>query len=246
MSEMLKVMFKKFMIATLAPSMRSPSGITGWFARKVMRSANPESTKFAIQNRMNLKDSDVFVELGAGEGAGLLAVMEGDKSNIPSHMHLVEISEAMRGELERVVREDLPKDKGVNIGISIHGEDCRSMTYLEDNSVDAMFGMNVVYFLDPLPEYLKEIHRVLKPSTGQIVWGCKFDKVPKDNEVFVNVQEDKVVQMMKDAGFEVTSEAIDVVTGVGKEKCSTDEANDDKSSVNDMRNYIEIRGRKLQ
>lgn len=241
---MLKLMIKKFMIATLAPSMRSPSGITGWFARRMMRSANPESTKYAIQNRMNLKDSDVFVELGAGEGAGLLSIMEGDKSTIPSQMHLVEISEAMRGELERVVREDLPTDKGVNVNITIHGDDCRGMPYLQDNSVDSMFAMNVVYFLDPLPEYLKEIHRVLKPSTGQIVWGCKFDKVPKDNEVFVNVQEDKVVQIMKDAGFEVTSEAIDVVAGVAKE-CPASEINDDKLSEADMRNYIEIRGRKV-
>merc|ERR1719437_374873 len=112
----------------------------------------------------------------------------------------------MRSELERVIREDLPvgfTDTTTTTTIEVHGEDCRSMPYLGDDSVDKIFAMNVVYFLDPLPAYLGEIHRVLKPGTGEIVWGCKFDKVPQDNEVFVNVPEDKIVAMMQEAGFEV-------------------------------------------
>jgi len=168
-----------------------------------------------------------------------------DNDNIPSMIHLVEISDAMRGELERVVREDLPKtDQEINI--NIHGEDCKSMSYLQDGSVDTIFAMNVVYFLDPLPDYLKEIHRVLKPGTGEIVWGCKFDKVPKDNEIFVNVQEDKVVQTMKDAGFEVTAQSIDVGAGLAQECSATEDETNDKDPVTDMRNYIEIRGRKIE
>jgi len=242
MLQMLKVYLKKFMIATLAPHMRSPSGITGWFARKIMRSANPYSTKHAIQNRMNLKSSDVFVELGAGEGAGLLAILEDDYQKIPSQIHLVEISESMRGELERVIREDLPPS-AEKTDIRVYGEDCRSMHYLQDNSVDKIFAMNVVYFLDPLPEYLNEIHRVLKPQTGEIVWGCKFDKVPKDNEIFANVEEEKVVKMMEDAGFHVTSEKINMVPDQECPADSTGENNVDLSS-DTMRNFIEVRGRK--
>merc|ERR1719281_1738824 len=103
------------------------------------------------------------------------------------------------------------------------------MPYLPDGTVDTMFGMNVVYFLDPLPDYLEEIHRVLKPGTGEIVWGCKFDKVPQDNEVFVNVKEDEIVEMMKDAGFDVTSEAIDVAAADKHQECpaSSSPGNDD-------------------
>lgn len=244
MLQMLTVYLKKFAIATLAPHMRSPSsGITGWIARKIMRTANPHSTKHAIQKRMNLKASDVFVELGAGEGAGILAILEGnDPRTIPSRIHLVEISDAMRGELERVIREDLPSSSE-KTDIRVYGEDCRSMHYLQDDSVDKIFAMNVVYFLDPLSEYLNEIHRVLKPNTGEIVWGCKFDKVPKDNEVFVNVEEEKIVTMMEDVGFQVTSETINLVP---EQECpaeGAEEKNVDLSS-DTMRNYIEIRGRK--
>lgn len=241
------IFLKKFVIATLAPSMRSPSsGITGWIARRIMQSANPQSTKHAIQNRLDLKSSDVFVELGAGEGAGLLAILQdGEKlrHEVPSQIHLVEISDAMRGQLERVVAREAVDETEVRV----HGEDCLSMSYLRDDSVDVIFGMNVVYFLDPLPEYLREIRRVLKPKTGEIVWGCKFDKVPKDNEVFVNVDREKVVRMMEDAGFDAKEEAIDVVAGLQKD-CPTEavgENNSDKISTNDMRNYIEIRGRKV-
>jgi len=246
MSEMLKLMLKKFVIAAVAPSMRSPSGITGWFARRMMRSANPESTRFAIRNRLNLQTSDVFVELGAGEGAGIKAIMgqdsSGGSSKIPSTIHLVEISDAMRTELSRVVGEELPESHGSRI--EIHADDCITMPYLADDSVDKMFAMNVVYFLDPLPDYLKEIRRVLKPG-GEIVWGCKFDKVPKDSEVFVNVEEAKVVAMMEDAGFQVSSERIDVA-GANEQECSAAEKedDDDKPSSMDMRNYLELKGRK--
>ena len=267
MSEMLNIYIKKFFIAAMAPSMRSPSGITGWFARRLMRSANPESTRYAFRHRLNnnnLESSSsggVFVELGAGEGSGLLALTEHeDPSRIPSAIHLVEISDVMRAELERVVREDLPESvRASDTLIEVHGEDCRSMPYLGDDSVDTVFAMNVVYFLDPLRDYLGELHRVLKPGTGEIVWGCKFDKVPKDNEVFVNVREDEIVRMMEETGFEVTSEAIDVaaamIGGAKDGECSAADksrntnggaAAETLSAANDMRNYIEIRGRKIQ
>merc|ERR1711933_496145 len=106
--------------------------------------------------------------------------------------------------------------------------------------------MNVVYFLDPLIDYLNEIHRVLKPG-GEVVWGCKFDKVPKNNEVFVNVDEQKIIGMMESAGFQVSSEMIDVAS-IDDQECSVSEGDkkeeDDDKQANDMRNYIELKGQK--
>jgi len=241
---MLQTYLKKLAIATLSPSMRSPSsGITGWFARRLMRTANPESTRYAIQHRLELSASGVFVELGAGEGAGIAAVCSSGNSttSIPSTIHLVEISEPMRKELTRVVLEDLPQTHGASI--EIHGEDCKQMPYLADDSVDTIFGMNVVYFLDPLPEYVEEIHRVLKPG-GCIVWGCKFDKVPKNSEIFVNVEEEKIKSVMKEAGFRVTSAMIDVGGDDSEEAAKTKESGADNKEpgAGDFRNYIEVKG----
>lgn len=245
---------KKYAISVMAPSMRCPSeGVVGWMARRLMRSANPNSTRYAIRNRMDLKPSDVLVELGAGEGAGITAVVNLEPRKIPSTVHLIEISDAMRAELERVVAENLPSARP---RIEIHSEDCREMPYLEDDSVDVIFGMNVVYFLDPLPVYMKEIHRVLKPG-GEIIWGCKFDKVPKNSEVFVNVDEKEVTGIMRDAGFQVSSEAINVVIDTHNDSVTSStsaddriqqraEAHDNEQQLSDIRNYIEIKGTKVK
>jgi len=162
---------------------------------------------------------------------------------------LVEISDSFRGELTRVVNEEIllsSDDAATNTKIEIHGEDCRSMPYLADNSVDKIFAMNVVYFLDPLPEYLKEIYRVLKPG-GVVVWGCKFFATPKDSPVFVNVEEDKVTQMMQDAGFVVSSEMIDVGNNSNSNQCANngdEKTKDDGEKTLDMRNYLELKGEK--
>lgn len=177
-----------------------------------MRQSNPFSTEFGIQ-RLNLQESDVFLELGAGEGAGIKAIQ-----TVPSRILLVEISEQFR-EILTNVKDELPfKEK-----VEIHSEDCKHMPFLDDNSVDKIFSMNVVYFLNPLPEYLQELHRVLKPR-GSVVFGCKFKLLPKDSDVFVNVEEEKIVDMMKAASFEVSSEFVEV------------------SKEDARKNYLEIKG----
>ena len=218
--------FVKALINFLAPSMRSPSGITGWVARSLMRKSNPMSTEYAIKNRLNLQTNDVFVELGAGEGAGLKAVMNGVKNGgaVPSRVVLVEISEDFRASLRELLQDpEIKVEEGNPPNIEIREEDCKSMLYLEDCSVDKIFGMNVVYFLDPLPEYLREIYRVLKVD-GSVTFCCKFKALPQDSDVFVNVKEEDIVQKMKQAGFEVSSEAVTV------------------SETETMQNYLEIKG----
>jgi len=222
---MFSALVSKYIIKTIAPSMRSPSGLTGWIARQLMRTANPISTKFAI-DRMDLEKTDVFVELGAGEGAGIKAIMDGNKDSIPSRIVLVEISDDFRTELMRVVQDDISANPSDNTDIEIHSDDCKNMPFLKDDSVDKIFGMNVVYFLDPLAVYLKELHRVLKPG-GSIVWGCKFKAVPKDSDVFINVEEEAISNLMKEAGFKVSSEFVKV------------------SSEERMQNYLELKGVKV-
>lgn len=175
---------------------------------------------------MDLEKTDVFVELGAGEGAGIKAIMDGNKDSIPSRIVLVEISDDFRTELMRVVQDDISANPSDNTDIEIHSDDCKNMPFLKDDSVDKIFGMNVVYFLDPLAVYLKELHRVLKPG-GSIVWGCKFKAVPKDSDVFINVEEEAISNLMKEAGFKVSSEFVKV------------------SSEERMQNYLELKGVKV-
>mmetsp|Transcript_32880 Transcript_32880/g.46719 ORF Transcript_32880/g.46719 Transcript_32880/m.46719 type:complete len:236 (+) Transcript_32880:112-819(+) len=206
----------KWVLGVLAPSMRSPSGITGWFAQRLMESSNPPSTREGIQ-RLGLTSDDTFVELGAGSGAGLKSLGGGEEeeeenvgsdgtadapaapAGIPSRIVCVEISQDFRDELEKVKAGLEYQDR-----VEIYPDDCKAMPFLEDESVDKIFAMNVVYFLDPLEEYLTEIRRVLKPG-GVVSFGCKFPALPKDSDVFINVEEEIIVEKMEQAGFEVKS-----------------------------------------
>lgn len=187
-----------------------------------MRKGNPLSIEHAIQNRLNLQNDDVFVELGAGEGFGLKTLLRGIETGgpVPSRVVLVEISEDFRLSLNDIIENEVKIEKPK---IEIQTEDCKSMPYLEDMSVDKMFAMNVVYFLDPLPEYLTEIYRVLQVG-GFVMFCCKFKSLPQDSDVFINVQEEDIVKKMKDAGFDVITEHITV------------------SETEPLKNYVEVKG----
>lgn len=121
----MRTAFKKLMASVLETSFRSPAGLTGWVARSVMRKINPQSIQMGIQ-RLNLKESDVFLELGAGEGAGVQAM---SLQTIPSRVVLVEISEQFQKALQEI-KKDLPFRERVEI----HCDDCKQMPFLEDNS----------------------------------------------------------------------------------------------------------------
>ena len=84
--------------------------------------------------------------------------------------------------------------------LHIRGEDAASLSFVSDASVDRVLGMNVIYFLDPLDIYLREVHRILKPG-GFVVWGCKEPAKQGDPKVFVNTDWDKCLGSMEAAGF---------------------------------------------
>jgi len=45
--------------------------------------------------------------------------------------------------------------------VEIHGDDAKDLSFLDDSSVNLVFGIHVIYFLDPLPDYLTEFRRVM-------------------------------------------------------------------------------------
>jgi SAM-dependent methyltransferase len=120
----------------------------------------------------------------------------------------VEISPDFLAKLERI-QQNLPPD----VPVELHAVDAKDMSsFLDDESVDKMFAMNVVYFLDPVSIYLQEIRRVLKPG-GIVVFGCKFAALPQDAKEFVNIKEVAIVESMKEAGFKVTCTEVEVDGG---------------------------------
>lgn len=214
----------KWLMPQISSHMRSPqAGLLGYIAMKLMKRFNTRSIREGI-NRLQLKNSDTFVEIGAGNGDGLRTLLESNRqlSKMPARVVLIEISHRFRTELNKLIQNS---DKDTTSCIEVHPEDCITMPFLEDNSVDKMFGMNVVYFLHPLHDYLDEIKRVLKPG-GMIVFGCKFGALPEEGATaeFVNVDRKKISIAMQKEGFVVSMNKVVV------------------DEDNEMTNYIEIIG----
>jgi len=207
----------RWLLGNISDQMRSPTnGLRGWLAMKIMET-NALSTREAIR-RLKLSQQDVFVELGTGHGDSVRKIAEMDNASIPKRIVCVEISNKFRTELRKTIAE-LPKE----LPIEIHGKDCIEMPYLDDCSTTKLFGMNLVYFLIPFPEYLKEINRVLV-HRGEVVFGCKFGVIPENNnEEFVNTNEFSIVEAMTEVGFDVTTELV-------------------KVGENGSGNYVEIKG----
>lgn len=200
----------EFVLSWITPEMRSPSGgLSGWMAMKIMERINPPSISEGIK-RQNLQPTDVFVELGAGHGYGLYEVCASHKPDeFPQRIVCVEISPEFRTKLTQV-KQELQTKVDSELPIEIHGADAKDMSeFLSDESVHKIFAMNVVYFLDPLPEYLKEIHRVLAKE-GKVTFGCKFPAVADNKPPFFNTKEKAIVNMMQEAGFDVTSTFVKV------------------------------------
>jgi len=186
--------------------MRAPTGgLSGWLAMQIMET-NVSSTREAIR-RLQLNQNDTFLELGAGHGESLRKISQMDNVSIPKRIVFVEISDKFRHKLRNTIAEIPTK-----LPIEIYGEDCIKMPYLRDGTVTKLFGMNLVYFLTPLPAYLQEFKRVMMQN-GTVVFGCKFGVVPQNTKEFVNIDPNYIADAMKDAGFDVTTEKVKIGAG---------------------------------
>lgn len=183
----------------LSKNMREPG--EGWMGQLAISMMDNEGNKTSSEDmveRAGISAEQVVVELGPGNGHFLQkAAAKGCKK-----LYGVEISAAFRVHL-------LNKLAGLEPAIDIRADDAKSMQFLQDASVDCVLGMNVVYFLQPLLEYLAEFHRVLKPS-GSLFWGCKFEAAKmQDSSVAKNNAQAPIIEAMEAAGFRVRTEQVD-------------------------------------
>ena len=84
---------------------------------------------------------------------------------------------------------------------------------ISDNTVNKLLSINLVYFLNPLNLYLDEFFRILK--LGKIgFFACKFDKIQRfDEAVAPNKSKVLVIAALVEAGFEATSDFVDLGDG---------------------------------
>merc|ERR1712117_52148 len=174
--------------------MRAPGwGVTGWLSRKVMENANSLSSVDLVEELLSVDQGSTIVEFGPGHGFALRRILE----KRPERVYGVEISESFRSILQSDPDFRDPISRGT---LHIRSEDAVSLPFLEDGSVDRVLGMNVIYFLNPLDKYLREVYRILKPG-GFVVWGCKEPAKRGDPQVFVNTDWDKCLEALETVGF---------------------------------------------
>jgi len=139
-------------------------------------------------------ENSVIVELGPGAGYSLRQILASLK---PSRVYAIEISDAFRNALTSDKEFAASIESGL---LSVHANDAKCLNFIPSNSVDVIFGFNLIYFLDPLSEYLKEMKRILKPG-GTVNFGVKDIAKTFDNTVYINTDWTACLDQMKSAGL---------------------------------------------
>ena len=173
-------------------NMRNPSTpVFGWVATTLMKAGNAKVAVSAVQE-LRVSQTDCVCEVGSGNGLALLEVVKQTSQAV----YAVEISGIFRSQLRAL-------NVGQNVASNLKSE-------IDDNSIDKLLGVNLVYFLTPLNVYLDEFFRIMKPG-GMGIFACKFDKIQNfDETVAPNKSEADVVQALLQSGFKATSEFIDL------------------------------------
>ena len=184
----------------IARNMREPgAGVLGRLARGMMERNNRLSAQDAAR-RLEISAGHCVLELGPGSG---WAWSEIGKAN-PSRLVGVEISDRFRQELAQLA-PSLP------LRPEIHDTDAIDMSgFLDDGAVDRLLAVNVVYFLNPLPAYVAELARVLKPGARGLLAGKFLAVAGAQPEIFVNTDPDAIMACFTEGGFSVESEEIDL------------------------------------
>ena len=182
--------------SALATQLRSPQqgSCFGWVAQKIMAMGKGEDSVDAVTQMNGVPPKPVIVEIGPGAGYSLRQMLS---SFQPSRVYAIEISEASRNTLTTDDEFSAAIQSGV---LSVHGNDAKSLDFIPDNSVDAIFAFNVIYFLDPLDGYLKEMKRILKPG-GTVNFGVKDIAKNFDNSIYINTDWDACLDQMKKVGL---------------------------------------------
>lgn len=103
--------------------------------------------------------------------------------------------------------------------IELYDTDARDMdSFLKSNSVDKLLAINVVYFLDPLTIYAKELYRVMKTESIGII-ACKYTAQLGHSDIFKNKNIQLIVKIFQDAGFVVRVEKISLGNPISDYTC---------------------------
>jgi len=180
----------------MAENLRSPNTFFfGFIAKRLMLVGNQKVIEDSVE-RLNIKSEDKILEIGSGNGQALIEIL---KKN-PKQIKVIEISPIFRNYL---------KSKFGN-KIELYENDAKNLKGIINNSsIDKILLINVIYFLNPLDLYLKELKRILNKD-GTIFIAGKFEAVKTfDDSVFQNKKITSLLKILKKF-FKVSYEFVDL------------------------------------
>ena len=180
----------------MAENLRSPNTFFfGFIAKRLMLVGNQKVIDDSVK-RLNIKSEDKILEVGSGNGQALIEIL---KKN-PKKIKVIEISPIFRNHLKNKFGKK----------IEVYENDAKNLRGIINNSsIDKILLINVIYFLNPLELYLKELKRILNKD-GTIFIAGKFEAVKTfDDNVFQNKKITELLKVLKKF-FKVSYEFVDL------------------------------------
>ena len=180
----------------MAENLRSPNTFFfGFIAKRLMLVGNQKVIEDSVK-RLNIKSEDKILEVGSGNGQALIEIL---KKN-PKKIKVIEISPIFRNHLKNKFGKK----------IEVYENDAKNLKGIINNSsIDKILLINVIYFLNPLELYLKDLKRILNKD-GTIFIAGKFEAVKTfDDNVFKNKKITELLKVLKKF-FKVSYEFVDL------------------------------------
>ena len=180
----------------MAENLRSPNTFFfGFIAKRLMLVGNQKVIEDSVK-RLNIKSEDKILEVGSGNGQALIEIL---KKN-PKKIKVIEISPIFRNHLKNKFGKK----------IEVYENDAKNLKgIIKNSSINKILLINVIYFLNPLELYLKELKRILKKD-GTIFIAGKFEAVKTfDDNVFQNKKISELLKVLKKF-FKVSYEFVDL------------------------------------
>ena len=180
----------------MAENLRSPNTFFfGFIAKRLMLVGNQKVIEDSVK-RLNIKSEDKILEVGSGNGQALIEIL---KKN-PKKIKVIEISPIFRNHLNNKFGKK----------IEVYENDAKNLRgIINNNSIDKILLINVIYFLNHLELYLKEFKRILNKD-GTIFIAGKFEAVKTfDDNVFQNKKITELLKVLKKF-FKVSYEFVDL------------------------------------
>ena len=180
----------------MAENLRSPNTFFfGFIAKRLMLVGNQKVIEDSVK-RLNIKSEDKILEVGSGNGQALIEIL---KKN-PKKIKVIEISPIFRNHLKNKFGKK----------IEVYENDANNLKGIINNSsINKILLINVIYFLNPLELYLKELKRILNKD-GTIFIAGKFEAVKTfDDNVFQNKKITELLKVLKKF-FKVSYEFVDL------------------------------------